>query len=238
MSQKSAYKITCPKCGHEQPVELYEAVNVQEEPELKLQLMANELNAVACEKCKLSFRVDKPLLYSDPKQGLMVYLIPLSEDNFTDGERQFTESLQKLNSALPDGVEAPDVSLVFNRAELVERIFLFEAGLNERIIEYVKYLIYSKNLDKVDPMKKNLLFNVEDSNDESLCFVVQDAESKQLEAMLQYDRKTYDALVEMFDQDEQTSTLLELFPGPYISARALFLQETKSSGTSVPESAE
>jgi len=236
MSQKHAYKISCPKCRHEQQVELHESINVQESPELKQLLMTNQLNAVTCEECNLSFRVDKPLLYNDPERQIMIYLIPLGEDNFIDGERQFTESLKRLNENLPEGADEPKVALVFSRTELVERVFLFEAGLNERIIEYVKYLIYSKNMEKIDPMEKNLLFNAEDSNEATLCFVVQDSKSKQLESVLQYERKTYDALCEMFDQDEQTSNLLELFPGPHISARALFLQEKKSSGKSVPES--
>jgi len=54
---------------------------------------------------------------------------------------------------------------------------------------------------------------------------VQDAGTRRLEAMLQYDRKTYTAMCEMFDRDDQTGALLELFPGPRISARAVFQRE-------------
>ena len=61
--------------------------------------------------------------------------------------------------------------------------------------------------------------------------MVQDVESKKLESVLQYDRKTYTALCETFDKDDQTPTLLELFPGPYISARRLILKETAASGS-------
>jgi hypothetical protein len=118
---------------------------------------------------------------------------------------------------------------VTSRTELTERIFLFEAGLNERIVEYIKYMIYSRNADRVDPAGKNLLLDVEDSTPEALCFVVQDVETRKLESMMKFERKTYDALSEMFDSDEQTVDLLELFPGPYISARELFLQEEPGS---------
>jgi hypothetical protein len=218
-------------------VELYESINVQTSPDLKKLLMANQMNTVTCEQCALTFRVDKPLLYHDPKRRFMIYQIPIKENAVEDGEREFTESLGRLSSLMPKDIQTPDVSLVFSRTELVERIFLRDAGLNERIIEYIKYMIYTRNAGKINPTRKALLFDVEDSTPEALCFVVQDAESKKLESVLHYDRKTYTALCETFDKDDQTPTLLELFPGPYISARRLLLKETSelSSGEPPPE---
>ena len=123
--------------------------------------------------------------------------------------------------------EAPDSSqlklhLVYDRVELVERIFLLEAGLDERIVEYIKYLIYSKNARKVDPAAKRLLFNVQDSDDETLCFIVQDRASNRLESALKYDRKMVRELEAMF-ANNPTHPLTELFPHPYVSARRLLL---------------
>lgn len=227
MSQQKTYPIRCPKCRHEQSVQLYESVNVKTSPDLKTLLMSNQLNVVACDQCHASFRVEKPLLYHDPARRLMIYLLPVAEEAVEDGQRQFAESLTKLNGVLPEGINAPEVCLVFSRTELVERIFLFDADLKERIIEYIKYLIYSKNLAKLDPRHKALLFNVQDSTPEALCFVVQDIKSRKLEAVIHYERKTYDGLCTMFDRDDQTANLLELFPGPYISARVLMLRDLK-----------
>jgi CpXC protein len=227
MSQQKGYNIRCPQCGRDQDVELYESINVQTAPELKQKLLANELNAVTCVQCKLTFRVDKPLLYNDPERRLMIYLVPMAEADYEEGERQFTDSLHRLNHLLPDTVPAPEVALVFDRSELVERIFLSDAGLNPRIIEYIKHLIYSRNLQQLDPARKALLFDVQDSTPDRLRFVIQDVRTRKLESMLEYDRKAYTALCEMFDRDEQTPTLLEFFPGPHISARALMLKERK-----------
>jgi hypothetical protein len=216
-------------------VQLYESINVQTSPELKKKLMANRINTVTCKQCALTFWVDKSLLYHDPSRRFMIYQIPMGENAVEDGERQFMESLGRLSGLMPKDVRAPDVSLVFSRTELVERIFLRDAGLNERIIEYIKYLIYTRNAGKVDPAKKVLLFDVEDSTPEALCFVVQDAKSKKLESVLHFDRKTYAVLCEMFDKDDQTPTLLELFQGPYISARRLLLKERSETGSEAPE---
>ena len=236
MSQQKTYNIRCPKCQQDQSVELYESINVQTSPDLKKLLMANQMNTVTCEQCALTFRVDKPLLYHDPARRFMIYQIPIKDDAVENGEREFTESLGRLSSVIPKDIQAPDVSLVFSRTELVERIFLRDAGLNERIIEYIKYMIYTRNAGKINPARKALLFDAEDSTPDALCFVVQDVESKKLESVLQYDRKTYTALCETFDKDDQTPTLLELFPGPYISARRLLLKEVSETDSGEPKS--
>lgn len=235
MSQQKTYNIHCPKCQQDLSVELYESINVQTSPDLKKLLMANQMNTVTCEQCALTFRVDKPLLYHDPVRSFMIYQIPMGEDSLEKGEREFTASLGRLSSLIPKDIQTPDVSLVFSRTELVERIFLRDAGLNERIIEYIKYMIYVRNVGKINPAKKILLFDAEDSTPEALCFVVQDVESKKLESVLQYDRKTYTALCETFDKDDQTPTLLELFPGPYISARRLLLKEMSEPHSGEPK---
>ncbi len=223
MSQTTVYTIACPRCGSRQPVELCESINVRENPALREDLMANRLNIVVCAGCGHRFRVDKPLLYHDPERRFMIYLYPAPEEQAAEAERLFRGMIERLaGRSLP--TPAPAMHLVLNRVELVERIFLLEAGLDERIIEYVKHSVYTKNSNRLDPVRKRLLFNAQDSTDEHLFFVVQDVETRQLEAVIQYNRAAYRALCETFDDDVQTARLLELFPGPYISARRLLLE--------------
>ena len=225
MSEKKPYQIKCPKCGNTQDVELYESINVKRHPELRDQLMANKINEVTCASCEFSFRVDKPLLYIDPDHRVLIYMIPASEAQYETGEDQFNEFIRNMLKLLPADFRAPEVQLVFNRTELVERIFLIEAGLNPRIIEYIKHQIYSQNGRRIPPETKALLFNAEDSNEENLCFVVQDIPTRKFEAVLQYQRETYVGLDEMFSDGEKSADLMELFPGPYISARRLFMED-------------
>lgn len=235
MSEKRSYNIVCPRCHHPMDVELYESINVKQEPDLKQQLLVNQINSVKCTECELQFRVDKPLVYSDPDHQLLIYWFPHREDNFEVGEERFGAWLEEIGAVMPDGVRAPDVHLVFTRTELVERIFLKEAGLDERVVEYIKYVIYTKNAQRLDPLAKILLFNAQDSTDDELCFVVQDAATRQLEAVLKYSQEAYKALCETFGQEEKTADLLELFPGPYISARALMRRDSLDEILEEPE---
>lgn len=227
MSQSNIYTISCPQCQASAEVELYDSINVQTDPVLRGALMENQLNAVTCGGCGHAYRIDKPLLYSDPDRRMLIYWIPTGDEDHEQGEEAFRNMVSQMTRLMPEDVSLPEIHLVFTRTELIERIFMREAGLDERIIEYIKYMILVKNLEQVSPREKALLFNAEDSNEKSLCFVVQNLENRQLETVVEYSREAYKGICEMFDQDDQTATLLEMFPGPRISARSLLLQESE-----------
>lgn len=226
MSVTRIYPIRCPQCAVEFEIELYDSINRAENPELREALLENRVNAATCSSCSFAFRVDKNLLYHDPESRFMVYWNAAGESKPAEAQREF----QILLSALPPGkADLPALYLVLSRIELVERIFLLEAGLDPRLIEYIKHLVHSNNRAKVDPALKRILFNAKDSTDELLFFVVQDVKSGRLEQTLTYSRKAYRALAEMFDRDDKTPSLMELFPGPVINARQLLSEPPEKS---------
>ena len=241
MSQKKKYPIKCPKCSRMQDVELYDSVNVQTDAGLREELMANRLNGVECVSCGFEFRVDKPMLYHDPSRNLMIYWIPAGPEDRKKGQKDFRDTIAQMTSRVPDNLALPEIHLVFSRIELVERIFVCEAGLNARIIEYMKYMLYLKNMQKYPPSECVFLFNAHDSTTDQLCFVVQETASRRFDSMVSYKREAYDALAETFDRDDQTATLLELFPGPYMNARSLLMQDGEvpvpDEGSAAEESA-
>ena len=225
MSQTEPYPIRCPKCQSQQDEVLYDTVDVGKEPELRKLLMENKLNAVVCNACAFRFRVDKQLLYNDSKAGWMVYLNPHPIESSDQAEEEFRHVLEDLSALLPSGAVMPEVDLVLSRVELVERIFVREAGFKPQVIEYVKYLIYTQNLDQFMPEEKALLLNGQECSEEHLSFVVQDVNTHKLETLLQYSREAYTSLVELLAQDGDLSLVHQLFPGPYLSARAYLVQD-------------
>lgn len=225
MSQSSQYNLTCPKCKTPHEATLYHSVNIAEDPDLRVQLLSGRLNAVTCPSCGLSYRVDKPVLYNDPERRIMIYLMPARLDQVPELEDQFLDMMKSVGNVVPDDDNAPHFHLVLSRSELVERVFVCEAGLDPRVLEYLKYSIYTRNMEKLPYEEKALLFNAQDSTDEDLFFVVQDIKTSKLQSVIHHSRKAYTALVEMFGKADKGTELFEMFPGPYISARALLLQE-------------
>ncbi len=225
MSARKTYSIRCPQCGHEQKVELYESINVAQQPELKTALFENRLNRILCGSCEASFRVDKPLLYHDTDRNILIHWMPdtaISREEILD---EFDKSMEELRKVLPADIEPPRVRLVFTRAELVELIFMIEAGMEERVIEYIKYTIHTQNMKRVPPTEKQLLLNIQDSTADELLFAVQLVATSELEDLLRYPRPAYNKVREMYRKN--SAEFIELFPGPYISARATLMEEVE-----------
>jgi len=223
MSLAKTYSIRCPQCDHTQDVELYDSINVAQEPELKTALLENRLNRVQCESCDASFRVDKPVLYHDADRNILIHWMPdtsCSRDEILD---EFDDAMEELRSALPEDTEPPRVRLVFTRVELVELMFIIEAGMEERVVEHIKYTIHMQNMDRLPPAEKQLLLNVQDSTADELLFAVSNVETAELEEVLRYSREAYRKVRDMYRKNPDE--FIELFPGPHISARAALLEE-------------
>lgn len=233
MSAQKTYKIRCPQCQHGQKVELYDSINVAQQPELKTALFENRLNCVKCEDCDASFRIDKPLLYHDADRNILIHWMPdtaMSRDEILD---EFDKSMEELRDALPEGMEPPRVRLVFNRVELVELIFIIEAGMDERVVEYIKYTVHTQNMKRLPPDKKQLLLNLQDSTADELLFAVRNLESAELEEILRYPREAYRGVKKMYK--DNPDEFIELFPGPYISARTTLLEEVEVPDDEPPD---
>jgi uncharacterized Zn-finger protein len=226
MSTKQTHEIACPFCGREQGVELWDSIHVEEDPELREELLRNRINRVECAGCGKAFRIDKPLVYHDRGQGLFIHVDPLADGRvLTDAEESFRKGMERLDALLPPDVRPPEAHLVLDWCELIERIYLVEEGLDARLIEHIKYMMHRQNEDRLPASRKRLLFNAQDSTDDQLCFVVQDLETKKLEAVLNFARADYEALVNVFDSGDQLALLIEQFPGPYLSGRLRLMQD-------------
>ena len=197
MSQKRTHEIACPLCGREQEVELWDSIDVEEEPELRDRLLAGHVNRVECAGCKKPFRIDMPLVYHDRGQGIFIHYEPLvGGRTLAQATKGFQAALKELETLMPGDLPPLEIHLVVEWSELVERIFLLEEGLDARLVEHVKYMMYQQNPEKISAEQKNLLFDAQDSTDEQLCFVVQDRATRKLESLLNFSRADYEALVD------------------------------------------
>ena len=147
----------------------------------------------------------------------------------------FNRAMAELRRLVPAGMQLPETHLVLEWSELVERVFLLEEGLDARVVEHVKYMMFQQNPGKLDASAKGLLFDAQDSTDEQLCFVVQDRASRRLEAMLHFARKDYEALLNVFGSGQGLKLLMDQFPGPVVNGRLKFLQDRLLEKDEEPE---
>ena len=111
----------CARCGARHTAEVPQSVNVTASPELKEQVRTGSLFTWTCPHCGTSNLLKFPFLYHDPKERLMLVLTdaPVNADG------------------VPDGYTG---RLVRSVGELIEKINVFDAGLDDMTIELCKYV--------------------------------------------------------------------------------------------------
>jgi hypothetical protein len=69
-------RTNCPACGTPITAEVWQVIDVGQEPDLKRRLLRGQLNVVDCPSCSSRVAVATPLAYHDPNRGLFLILIP------------------------------------------------------------------------------------------------------------------------------------------------------------------
>lgn len=140
MSQRQTTTVTCPQCGYSQDFPIWSSLNVSLDPDEKPRLLSGELHRFACGKTATATDVAYPILYHDMDLNLMIYNI---ED--ADNPEEFSDDL--LGNLLGVMRESYTFRHVHSRNELVEKIKIADAGLDDRMVEIFKILLRGENTD-------------------------------------------------------------------------------------------
>lgn len=131
MSHPSEQTIQCPGCGREQSFVVWDSINVTLDPDLKTKLINGELTQFRCEACRHESPVSYKLLYHDMEKRLMIWLIPDSSD--TDLGKQDAKLMKSMTAQY-------QCRVVRTQNDLIEKILIFDAGLDDRVITVFKAL--------------------------------------------------------------------------------------------------
>lgn len=129
--------VICPICGHEQEITVTPAVNVTTDPEMREKVLSGEVFLFTCDKCGFSGFAGFPMIYEDKETngGFLLYLEPGCEDREVGIEGDIAD--QVIYREKP-------MRLVTDINSLKEKIFIFEAGLDDRVMELFKLLALTK----------------------------------------------------------------------------------------------
>jgi hypothetical protein len=147
MSVNSESNVSCKLCGASQPFATWSTVNVTLNPELKTRLLKGELTRFVCEKCGWAGDVLYPLLYHDMGKHFMIWLWPDAGEPDTKGMP--TDKLK----------HEYRFRLVANRNDLIEKILVFDANMDDRVVEVVKLKLWATAAEKGTPYQGVILFS-------------------------------------------------------------------------------
>ena len=147
MTKVSTEELVCPECDLEQLFTVYDSVNVSLNSDYKERLINGELTVFTCDACGYQVEMVYPILYHDMENKLMIYIDP-------DGQLDLNgiENKQFMFGTLLD--ESYRYRIVSTREELVEKIFIFEAGLDDKPLEMLKHYIRETHLTRVTTQMK------------------------------------------------------------------------------------
>lgn len=141
MSKPMIISAQCPHCQADIDIPYYEEINVAKEPEMKEAILSGEFFRFSCPNCGKDIPVVGPLLYHDPQVPTILYFIPPEFDQSTD---KLDEVLAMIQGMEGDKTSIYQVRQVSTIDKLLEKIYIQDAGLDDRVVELVK-LAYLKH---------------------------------------------------------------------------------------------
>ena len=121
------HELTCPQCGNNQEVEVWDSLNVTADPKLRDRLFNADINIFKCESCNHKAIINVPLLYIDMGRQYCVQYYPpesMEDDNFlaqftNDGRWSFRDIPEIVNNELD---YMGDPHIVFSLTEMMHYI--------------------------------------------------------------------------------------------------------------------
>ena len=134
MSSSAEIKYTCPYCGREMTITVYQTVNADTDPDLRESCMSGDIFRHSCPHCHTDFMIMNHLVYSDPSHKFVLYV---SQDPVS-GIRGYAEPLLAAGYKLRrcESIQA-----------FTEKIQIFEDGMDDVVVELAKYDSFIEFID-------------------------------------------------------------------------------------------
>ena len=129
----------CPHCGIVQKASLFLTISVDVDPGLKMPLLSGRLATHSCSACGLDFHLDHPIFYLDKLAGFVVLYWPANYPLTKEYLRNFGE--EEKFRAYYRQMPTPRFRIVRGYVDLIEKIKIFDARLDDRAVEWWKWRI-------------------------------------------------------------------------------------------------
>ena len=128
MSIPRKMKASCPNCGSEITFTMWISINTDMEFALP-DILSGKLFQIRCGNCGYETRADYPILFNDMVHKMVIqYAFP---DAIAEAEKTCRELMQY----------GPRARIVTSQNELREKAAILNDGLDDRLVEILKYLM-------------------------------------------------------------------------------------------------
>ena len=191
MSLGRIERIVCPKCGGEDDFAVWLSINTMDYPEVKQKIMSGEIFLFKCPKCGSETNIKYDCLYHQMENHLMIQVA-----NNDESVKKAVEALEKIlydNKVQAFQLLDSDYTfrIVRDNNQLREKIYIFDHGLDDRVIELMKVIIISHLADTEPDLKvSDLLLNINEGAPEKFVLKTEDGQW----TSFPFVQKTYDII--------------------------------------------
>jgi len=174
MSMENKIEISCNNCGKKSDYVMWQSLNVQLNPEQKENVLTGKLFQFTCPHCKETYTLCHNFLYHDMENQIMIhYILDNDDKGAQEAKEAFDNRFGTHENELGELLAATGMNdayrmrIVRSHNELKEKILIFDAGLDDRVISLLKFLYAAKNqetefdavlFNPTEDWKENLIF--------------------------------------------------------------------------------
>lgn len=184
MSANETVEINCPRCGKVGNFTVWHSINTETDPEMRYAVRDGSAFVYECRKCGHRIPVNYGFLYHQVEDRMMLHYCP--DD---DAVKECLLIYGKNGKMREMQLEGYLSRIVRSINELREKLFIFDAGLDDRAIEVIK-LLYMSEFDSTNP---------DAAVDRALCGII---ENKLMVELISRNRSigTFEADMSLYDQ--------------------------------------
>ncbi|MDD6483112.1 MAG: CpXC domain-containing protein [Clostridiales bacterium] len=149
MSLNSKQSIRCPHCSEQCEVTVWNSITADDSADLKQDLLSGKVNMFNCPSCSYAALMPSPLLYRDNARRLMISFYPCNDPIVCAKLFDDVQNSSKASGEL-EKLWGYNLRFVTDYNALLEKILIFDNGMNDKTIEVIKLMILMQDADKSD----------------------------------------------------------------------------------------
>jgi hypothetical protein len=202
MADKTKEVLECPYCGERHEFTTYGSIDLAKEPELKKQVMNEEIFALNCKKCKKKSLIAFPCLFSDSEKRYLTWLV----GGYSEEEKAALDKDLKISAKTKEEEAFADSytkRIVGSINELKEKIIIADDDLDDRVIEVLKVLCVNEVIDQLMGVTlREVRYNSTGSGKKFLVLVF----DEKTPSMIEINNQMYKTVKSMFGDDIEKNT--------------------------------
>jgi hypothetical protein len=199
--------ITC-MCEKQFEADLKDEVDVVKSPGAIQEIFDGTFMSVTCPACRKVLKPELPFTIFDRKAGWEIRFLP--------------ELVRQENMKKPPALNgAKTMRLVIGYPELMEKVRVFTEKLDDRTVEYLKYVILSKVLEKTTSDEQDVSVWYHERRGGELLFHIQGLKNDEL-GVFKISDAVYSKTLAEIDQRSGETPFNEFLVPPYVSLNRLY----------------